>query len=383
MSSVTPSARIPFDVHLMILEHCSFRTAQTYALVSKATAPAASRCLYRDLHWGPSGDVYAWSCNTIQKLLRTLVNRPELALLVKTVDFDVEYRYEFDSEGTYLAKQRIYPANPRSVKLATKLVQKLGLPEADYWNYALAHTSLDPWIAILLSQLTSIEELTLGPPLLHKSTHIGRMFHHVIHSEPLRYGRLRRVHFADPMAWNYSAGLYFGSELYMPLFHLPSLKELNLTLNTPNFIPPETACGSRLLKTIRILRSRMITPETMTNLSKSASYLETLHLDWSVFNEEGEYTVGCARVGSAIAEIQALKRRSLDGSKTSGPLHEPDTRVTVCTQTTPLQQHTRASRNPLSSPTTPLERAKAPTCSLLQLNHSMPRPRSPATSLRT
>jgi hypothetical protein len=155
MSSVTPSStRIPFDVHLMILKHCNFRTVHSYALVSKATSPAASRCLYRDLHWGPSGDIYEWSCNTIQKLLQTLVGRPKLALLVRTVDFDVEYLYEFNSEETYLAKQRIYPANHDFVKLATKLVQRLGLPNANYWNYALAHTSLDPWIAILLSQLT-------------------------------------------------------------------------------------------------------------------------------------------------------------------------------------------------------------------------------------
>jgi hypothetical protein len=163
MSSVTPfSARIPFDVHLMILEHCNFRTVHSYALVSKGTTPAASRYLYRDLHWGPSGDIYDWSCNTIQKLLRTLVDRPELALLVRAVNFDVEYIYESDGEETYLSKQRTYAANPESIKLAKKLVWRLRLPDAKSWNSALSQTSIDPRIAILLSQLTSMEELTLG-----------------------------------------------------------------------------------------------------------------------------------------------------------------------------------------------------------------------------
>ncbi|KAL3451574.1 hypothetical protein BJX65DRAFT_304164 [Aspergillus insuetus] len=252
MSSATPSsARIPFDVHLMILEHCNFGTVHSYSF----------------------------------KLLRTLVNRPELAL-----------------EETYLAKQRTYPANPDSVKLATKLVQKLDLPDANYWDYALSHTSLDPCIAILLSQLTSIEEISLGLPLLPKSTHIGRMFPYVMHSETLRYGHLRRVYFADLMAWNHSAGLDFDSELYMALFHLPSLKEPNLTIDTPNFIPSEAGYGSGSLWTIRLLRSRVITPDTVGNLSKLTPNLETLYLDWSVFDEEGEDTVDCARVGSAIAE---------------------------------------------------------------------------------
>jgi hypothetical protein len=103
------------------------------------------------------------------------------------------------------------------------------------------------------------------------------------------------------MAWNHSVGLDFGSKLYMPLFHLPSL-ELTLTLDTSNFIPPETGCGSRSLRTIRLLRSRVISPETVTSLSKSVPYVETLHLDWSVFDEEGEDTVDCARVSSAIAK---------------------------------------------------------------------------------
>jgi hypothetical protein len=142
MSSVTPfSARIPFDVHLMILEHCNFRTVHSYALVSKGTTPAASRYLYPDLHWGPSGDIYDWSCNTIQKLLRTLVDRPELALLVRAVNFDVEYIYESDGEETYLSKQRTYAANPESIKLAKKLVWRLRLPDAKSWNSALSQTS--------------------------------------------------------------------------------------------------------------------------------------------------------------------------------------------------------------------------------------------------
>ncbi|KAJ0414574.1 hypothetical protein BJY00DRAFT_318658 [Aspergillus carlsbadensis] len=298
---MSSSPNLPFEVHLMILEYCDFRTLHPYTLLCKRTAPTATRYLYRELNWGPPGDIQDWSCKTIQKLLRTLKNRPQLGRLIKSVHLDVEYEYEFRYQRTYLEKQRIYPSDGESTKLGWALVRELGLQGQVSWRMALEGTSLAPWIALLLSQLTSMEELTLGPPLLHKSLYIGWMFQDLVRTEPHRFDRLRRVCFAGPDEGNHTAGLDYRPELYASLFRLPSLNELDLTLHTPRFVQ-DAAAGSGSLKTLRLLRSRLLSTENLINLVTLVPALEALHLGWSTDYWEKDEFIDFADLGAALTQ---------------------------------------------------------------------------------
>ncbi|KAJ0418801.1 hypothetical protein BJY00DRAFT_314711 [Aspergillus carlsbadensis] len=166
----------PFEIHSMILEYCDFKTVQSYSLVANATTSSAERHLYRELHLGPAGHVTQWTCKTIQCLLRTLAERPDLSVLVKSVHLDLDYTCNFEEETRYLEKVSVERADSHLTSLARTVVEDLGLPNSRWWDIKLRHTSLDPWIAVKV------------------------------------------------------AGLNYGPEIYMPFLNLPSLQVFVMSL---------------------------------------------------------------------------------------------------------------------------------------------------------
>ncbi|KAL2830726.1 hypothetical protein BJY01DRAFT_254507 [Aspergillus pseudoustus] len=275
---------LPFEIQSMILDHCGFTTTRSYALVAKATTPAANRHLYREICLGPASHVTQWTCETVQYLLRTLTRRPDLAALVKNVHLDVDYTGNFVEEKRYLGKVSVGRAISDCTSLAKTVVEDLGFPNSRSWDIKLRHTSLDPWISLLLTQLTSMETLKLGPALLHKSTFLGLMFEHLIKKRPNHFARLRSVSLGPADGGYKVAGLDYGRELYMPFFHLSSLEEFEVSLeHFPKLGERRVDQTPSSLTTFRLLRSGGITPKQLEDLMVLTPRLKTLHLGW---NEE-------------------------------------------------------------------------------------------------
>jgi hypothetical protein len=101
-AAMADHSSVPFEIHSIILDFCGFPATRSYSLVAKATTSAAQRHLYRELHLGPAGHVTQWACTTIQDLLRTLVRRPDLVAVVKSVHLDVHDACNFTKEARYL-----------------------------------------------------------------------------------------------------------------------------------------------------------------------------------------------------------------------------------------------------------------------------------------
>ncbi|CEN60729.1 hypothetical protein ASPCAL03162 [Aspergillus calidoustus] len=216
---------VPFEIHSIILDFCGFPATRSYSLVAKATTSAVQRHLYRELHLGPAGHVTQWACTTIQHLLRTLVRRPDLVAVVKSVHLDVHDACNFTEEARYLEKVGVERADSDLTSLARAVVEDLDLPNSRSWDVKLRHTSLDPWIAVLLARLTSMESLRLGPALLRRATFLGSIFQHLIQERPGHFSRLQSVSLGAADAGYKVAGLNYGPEIYMP-FQPPPLETL-------------------------------------------------------------------------------------------------------------------------------------------------------------
>ncbi|KAL3466405.1 hypothetical protein BJX64DRAFT_284665 [Aspergillus heterothallicus] len=310
---------LPFELHSMILDDCDFTTTRSYALAARATSSVANQHLYREIHLGPSGHITQWTCETVQRLLRTLIQRPDLAVCVRIVDLDITYTCDFVEEKRYLEKVSVGRANAEFTGLAKTIVEKLGLPDSRSWDLKLRHTSLDPWIALLLAQLTSMETLRLGPALLHISTFLSSMFDHLIRQHPGHFARIRSVSLGRADGGYKVAGLLYMPELYAAFFRLPCLEEFEMSLECfPKLGKSGFQEAPNSLTTFRLLRSGGITPEAVANLVTLTPNLETLHLGWNEIKEPfnpfiESPQINFAAVKSAINVLsQSLKSLTID-----------------------------------------------------------------------
>ncbi|KAL4862838.1 hypothetical protein BDV12DRAFT_202656 [Aspergillus spectabilis] len=272
---------LPIEIQHMVLEVSDFATLRSLALVSKSMRPGANRFLYRELFWGPQGHITAWSCKTVQQLLRSLIEHPQLASLVKHVNLDLDYEYNFIEQDTHLEDWEPVDSDPQITELGRKLVDRLGLENPKSWYSRLKWTYMDNWIALLLAQLETMETLKLGPSLLHKSTKISAVFGRLIYPGSPHFRRLGHACFGENAQGFEMAGLDFGDAMVVSLFYLPSLQELDLTIDFPAVKYWDIKEPSHSLRTLRLWRCNIFTPDDVDRLLTVAPALETLHLGWN------------------------------------------------------------------------------------------------------
>ncbi|KAL2832775.1 hypothetical protein BJY01DRAFT_253706 [Aspergillus pseudoustus] len=269
---------LPTEIYHMILQECNFKTYRTLCLVSKAVHSIVAPYLYREIHWGClSAQLSKWSCKTLQLVVRSIINNPNLAAHVRSVNLYLDYEYDFDHEEEYLESYAgSGDADAEIYEQAMILLRSIGVDDEDSWSGALQSGNMDAWMAIFLSRLTSLESLTLNPPLVHHAAFTGEMFSHLAESGHLK--DLRRVNFGENREGYEMAGLCIPNELVVPLFRLPSLSELELTLTDPMVkswdTDPEKV--SKTLTQLRLYRS-YITGDDVDGLLSLTPALRQLH----------------------------------------------------------------------------------------------------------
>ena len=97
----------------------------------------------------------------------------------------------------YLAGMKFEDANVEIQGQAMGLLQRMQMSDLDSWPEDSKSGSLDPWIALLISQFRCLQELTLAPRLLHKSEYMGRVFTHLVKPSSGYFTWLRSVKFGE------------------------------------------------------------------------------------------------------------------------------------------------------------------------------------------
>lgn len=239
------------ELHCMILGYCDRSSLHSLSLVSKAIVPVANQFLYREVHW-----IWSWSKSPpLGLLLRTILNRPELALLIKYARFGIDEWYQDDHSFGYTEEylEDIPPIqlDAESKAKAKDLLQRMEIPDLPKWNEALEEGSIDALVALLVAQLLSLETLQMAESMVHNSIFMGMMLKHIIKPRSGKFEQLRRVKFSTNQLPYEAAYLNTSIDQVVPLFYLPSLQELEVTVNEPSFSlekPPSTPSPLRTLR---------------------------------------------------------------------------------------------------------------------------------------
>ncbi|KAJ0425061.1 hypothetical protein BJY00DRAFT_308400 [Aspergillus carlsbadensis] len=225
---------IPIELHRLILEECNLATCRSPVSTSRSLRPVATECLYRTIDGYIGEAAGSWSCRHVQLFLRSVIENPPLASLVSAVDLDVDYYPGDDMRGTgYLKGIKFGDADTAIHEQAMGLLQRMQVGGLESWCEDLKSGSLDPWIALLISQLRCLQDLTLKLHVLHKSRYLGRVLMHLARPGLGYFTRLRSVKFGENRFTFQMVGLDISDEIVMPLLHLPALESLDLTLHMP------------------------------------------------------------------------------------------------------------------------------------------------------
>jgi hypothetical protein len=250
---------LPTELHRMILRECDFKAYLSLSLVTKAIHSIAIPYLYREIHWGCyPGHLTKWSSKNLQHLVRSLIENPRLAAHVRSLNLYIDYEYDFDYEEEYLESYPISQADFNIHAQSMVLLRSLEFDDdSTGWSDALEAGNPDAWIALLLSQLGALRSLALNAPLLHHSTYITTAFNQLARIGHFKH--LRRVVFGEILPGYEMAGLRIPNELVIPLFSLPSLDELELTLTDPMVKTWEldSKKASKSLTKLRLYRSHI------------------------------------------------------------------------------------------------------------------------------
>lgn len=274
----------------MILAYvqCDRTALYSLSLVSPDLQRLSNQILYADINW-----MWIWHSRQrrvqyppINLLLRTLLERPELALFIKRLHLDVDdtinegFKYAQD----YLEGVQPEPLDLQTTSAAMSLVSKIGFPQKDRWHAALQEGSIDAVIALILSQLKGLEILNLGMPLVHNSVFVGDVLSYLIMERGEEcFDRLRDVKLGENIQGFDAVGLKTNLNQIIPCFYLPSLKELDFTISEPEFdswpLPKEGLPPTRQpqsLTTLRLYRCD-IKPEHVAKFVTLAPALTVLH----------------------------------------------------------------------------------------------------------
>jgi hypothetical protein len=221
------------ELQRLILQESDISTCHSLASTSRSIRPVATEYLYRTID-GSIGIAGWWTCRDVQLLLRNITENPPLASLILTVNWTPTYNPDGGMIGTgYLAGMKFKDADVEIHDQAMGLLQRMQMSDLDSWSEDLKSGSLDPRIALLISQFQCLQELTLAPRLLHKSEYMGRVFTHLVKPRSGYFTRLRSVKFGENRCAFEMAGLNISDEIIMPLLYLPAVESLNLTLHMP------------------------------------------------------------------------------------------------------------------------------------------------------
>lgn len=226
---MSPFTDLPIELVREILFHSAPRALSSILCTCKWKPGLIEPFLYRDISW--VWDPFSTHNNRLRLLLRSILNRPQLASYVKHLRF----------RGTKHSSIWRIPGrcelDPGELQLIVRAVTTTGSPLGDGWTMELILGNVDAYVALLLRQLSNLRSLELGASFQYCSGWLPSAWEPFLVSDPAAaspyFRLLHRVSLSGDVDPVEITDHYHGSDYAqtLPLFYLPNIKTLDLIIN--------------------------------------------------------------------------------------------------------------------------------------------------------
>ena len=298
---------LPTELLDAIITHLSRKSKLKLSKTCKTINTASLPHLYHTIRLMWKVDNKPTKQPRITSLLRTIVARPDLAAAIKAIDFKAT-GYTARTEGKLSSPKRIHSLIDDDVQAANHILSEAKVPERPKWDSALKEKDLDAIIALVLSQCTNIQFLSLGAYFLYANAFLPSLLAHAINpprgAELTGLSKLEHVRLGvdmDEYTCDSVFFLDFSMSTSLPLFYLPTLKSAYIMPPT-TWRPFEwtlpTPPRATQLSDLRLKRSRA-TAEVVAKMLDVCPNLHSFEYDYRP-------NVGGKRLDCDVL-IQALK----------------------------------------------------------------------------
>ena len=286
---------LPIDCWMGILDFLGPGDVLSLSAVSRDFYSSNLPFLYREISW----EWDAVPLTRILRLLRTILQKPELASLIKDVTLkspqqNVDRNRWKDSVKSEVGWKEEAANHLDVVKSAQDLIKEAEFPESSKWTDALQDGNAYAFAAILLSQLHNVANLRLDYSFVWKAGFPGLMLKHALFTAPegllskfeylatVDYGS--NVPLSEEYDREYTRGYVEGyppCELgqFMAWFHLPSIQSLSIWLRTfEGVMTPCYPMGNFNNIHTLVLARATIQAEDVSNLLLQMHALKNFHL---------------------------------------------------------------------------------------------------------
>ncbi|KAL3430531.1 hypothetical protein BDV09DRAFT_202135 [Aspergillus tetrazonus] len=189
MPTTRPSAfnwkSCPADILYLIFKLLSPAEHHTLCLVNQEFRAIAEPLLYSKIQFTWEKKLHFSGLEApppIAQLLETLISNPQLAAYIKSFRLD---GFAWAAEEARFKHLQIHIPHDQ-LKEPVAFIRRSGVPYRDSWSRELCNGSVDALVALLLSQLQSLEYLYLGYTFTRQSAFTGLMLRSAV-CEPGTY----------------------------------------------------------------------------------------------------------------------------------------------------------------------------------------------------
>ncbi|KAM7208146.1 hypothetical protein V8F20_001426 [Naviculisporaceae sp. PSN 640] len=296
------------DVKHHILSYLSKSDYHALCLVHSAIRCLAERYLYSSIDFTlkPVGDPNERRFVHLLPLLRTVLRRPELTNYIRAITYPEKWWHSSRLWSHPAPEWAILPDSPLQEAIA--FVETTALPYTGSWIMGLRRGSVDAYLAVLLTQLPSLQRLSLGGDvfiqgdIIQSDSHatlLGLVLRSLLvpsypsipGAQPGSLVRLQSIHlvrFLHPYFEIPRIKVQNTNEV-LPFFYLPAIKSVDLSfsvvLPSPDEFWPTGSPTPVPLAKLTSLTLRDLREPQLGRLLSITPNLQSLHWEWNLYDE--------------------------------------------------------------------------------------------------
>jgi hypothetical protein len=316
MASLTS---LPNEITDMVLDdlpsHSILSLSKTCRRLCKATLPHIYRNI--NMQWtGLAPDRTTSKRPKIERLLYTLTRNPELARMVKTIEFRARDCVFWRDDGAVQLSVQfsdIY-ISAEEKRLYKRIIDTFSLPQAEHWKKELSGDSnLYIVMMLVISQCTHLESLSTSIVFLLQGDWLKDLVRHALHSTQEAHQLKKLAHVevtSDAHGEDWRTEPLCLKETLLHLLYLPNISTLDLTAITDDsdfyhrsrhtsnkdFWPLGTVPTAQNFTALHLRRSE-ISLDTLQGLLAQTPKLRELRYDCFKPFSSGKLDLGTLRAG--------------------------------------------------------------------------------------
>jgi hypothetical protein len=311
MASITS---LPNELTDMIFAYLPFWSILGLSKTCKRLYKATLPLLYRDINMQWKGQSTS-KRPKIEKLLRTLIEKPEVARMVKNIQLCARNCVFWTDDGALKLSRKITSVfmSREERRLYEHTIETLPLSQAEYWKEVIARDdNLYAIMPLVISQCTHLESLSTSILFLLDVDWLKDLIRYAVNSsqESRQLSKLARVTVtSDAYGDDWTTEPLSLKETLLYLFYLPNMSTLDLTaiaddpepLHHLHQIPvakfwPLNIPTAHNLNTLHLRRSQ-VSPNILGYLLKQTPNLRILRYDCFKPASSGRLDLTALRAG--------------------------------------------------------------------------------------